>query len=233
MKTRWEKNKKMNKKYVIASVIFSTILMCFVDGVIVPPYFYKSIIKIVLFLLVPMIYFLLYKEKNIYLKNLFVPKKKDFLLALLLGAGVFAVIMTAYFLCRNYIDFSGIQESLTGGIGVNADNFVYVAIYISFVNSLLEEFFFRGYAFLVLKQECSRKFAYLFSASMFALYHVGMTSGWFNPLIYALSMVGLAAGACIFNFLNERCENIYPSWLVHMCANFAINTVGFILFGII
>lgn len=223
----------MNKKYVIASVIFSTILMCFVDGVIVPPYFYKSIIKIVLFLLVPMIYFLLYKEKNIYLKNLFVPKKKDFLLALLLGAGVFAVIMTAYFLCRNYIDFSGIQESLTGGIGVNADNFVYVAIYISFVNSLLEEFFFRGYAFLVLKQECSRKFAYLFSASMFALYHVGMTSGWFNPLIYALSMVGLAAGACIFNFLNERCENIYPSWLVHMCANFAINTVGFILFGII
>ena len=225
-----EKNRKV---YVITAVLFSTLLMCFVDGVIVPPYLYKSIIKIVLFLLVPMIYFLLYKEKNVYFKKLFVPKKKDFMLALLLGAGVFAVIMAAYFICRNYIDFSGIQESLTGGIGVNADNFVYVAIYISFVNSLLEEFFFRGFAFLVLKQECSRKFAYLFSAIMFALYHVGMTSGWFNPVIYALSMVGLAAGACIFNFLNERCENIYPSWLVHMCANFAINTVGFILFGII
>lgn len=225
-----EKNRKV---YVITSVLFSTLLMCFVDGVIVPPYLYKSIIKIVLFLLVPMIYFLLYKEKNVYLKKLFVPKKKDFMLALLLGAGVFAVIMAAYFICRNYIDFSGIQESLTGGIGVNADNFVYVAIYISFVNSLLEEFFFRGFAFLVLKQECSRKFAYLFSAIMFALYHVGMTSGWFNPAIYVLSMIGLAAGACIFNFLNERCENIYPSWLVHMCANFAINTVGFILFGII
>ena len=222
-----------SKKYVITSVLFSTLLMCFVDGVIVPPYLYKSIIKIVLFLLVPMIYFLLYKEKNVYLKKLFVPKKKDLMLALLLGAGVFAVIMTAYFICRNYIDFSGIQESLTDGIGVNADNFIYVAIYISFVNSLLEEFFFRGFAFLVLKQECSRNFAYLFSAIMFALYHVGMTSGWFNPVIYVLSMIGLAAGACIFNFLNERCENIYPSWLVHMCANFAINTVGFILFGII
>ncbi len=224
---------KNSKVYVITSVLFSTLLMCFVDGVIVPPYLYKSIIKIVLFLLVPMIYFIVFKEKSVYLKRLFVPKKKDFMLALLLGIGIFAVIMAAYFLFRNHIDFSGIQESLTGGIGVNAENFVYVAIYISFVNSLLEEFFFRGYAFLVLKQECSRKFAYLFSAIMFALYHVGMTSGWFNPLIYALSMVGLAAGACIFNFLNERCENIYPSWLVHMCANFAINTVGFILFGII
>lgn len=225
-----EKNRKV---YVITSVLFSTLLMCFVDGVIVPPYLYKSIIKIVLFLLVPMIYFLLYKEKNVHLKKLFIPKRKDFLLALLLGAGVFTVIMAAYFICRNYIDFSEIQESLTGGIGVNADNFVYVAIYISFVNSLLEEFFFRGFAFLVLKQESSRKFAYLFSAVMFALYHVGMTSGWFNPVIYVLSMIGLGAGACIFNFLNERCENIYPSWLVHMCANFAINTVGFILFGII
>ena len=118
-----EKNRKV---YVITSVLFSTLLMCFVDGVIVPPYLYKSIIKIVLFLLVPMIYFLLYKEKKIYLRKLFVPKKKDFMLALLLGVCVFAVIMTAYFICQNYIDLSGIQESLTGGIGVNADNFVYV-----------------------------------------------------------------------------------------------------------
>ena len=35
------------------------------------------------------------------------------------------------------------------------------------------------------------------------------------------------------NILNEKCENIYMSWLVHMFANFAINTVGCILFGII
>ena len=32
-------------------------------------------------------------------------------------------------------------------MGVNAGNFVFVALYISIVNSLLEEFFFRGFAF--------------------------------------------------------------------------------------
>ena len=221
------------KSYAIFSVLLSTLLMCFVDGIISPPYLYKSIIKIALFLLIPLGYFLLYKDKAAYLKKLFVPKKKDFLLALLLGIGVFVVIMIAYFLLGDYIDLSGIKESLTSGIGVTADNFVYVAIYISFVNSLLEEFFFRGYAFLMLKEEKGRKFAYIFSAAMFALYHVGMTSGWFNILIYILSMAGLFIGGCIFNYLNEKCENIYPSWLVHMCANFGINTIGFILFGII
>lgn len=141
------------KNYAIFSVLLSTLLMCFVDGIISPPYLYKSIIKIVLFLLIPMGYFLLYKEKGAYLKKLFVPKKKDLLLALLLGIGVFAIIIIAYFVLRYYIDLNTIKESLTTGIGVTADNFVYVAIYISFVNSLLEEFFFRGYAFLILKEE--------------------------------------------------------------------------------
>ena len=221
------------KNYAVVSVLLSTLLMCFVDGIISPPYLYKSIIKIVLFLLIPLSYFLLYKDKTAYLKKLFIPKKKDFLLALLLGIGVFVVIMIAYFLLGDYIDLSGIKESLTTGIGVTADNFMYVAFYISFVNSLLEEFFFRGYAFLILKEESGKKLAYIFSSAMFALYHVGMTSGWFNILIYILSMAGLFIGGCIFNYLNEKCENIYPSWLVHMCANFGINTIGFILFGIL
>ncbi|MBQ8038447.1 MAG: CPBP family intramembrane metalloprotease, partial [Lachnospiraceae bacterium] len=107
----------------------------------------------------------MYKEKGAYLKKLFIPKKKDFLLALLLGIGVFCVIIIAYFVLRYYIDLNTIKESLTTGIGVTADNFVYVAIYISFVNSLLEEFFFRGYAFLMLKEESGKKFAYIFSSA--------------------------------------------------------------------
>lgn len=63
------------------------------------------------------------------------------------------------------------------GMSVNADNFIYVALYISFINSLLEEFFFRGYVFLILKKDSSLKFAYGFSSLMFAFYHVGMTNG--------------------------------------------------------
>lgn len=219
--------------YIILSVTFSALAMSLVDGIITPPYVYKSLLKILLFLLVPMIYFAVNREEAANLKKLFVPRKKDFLFALSLGAGVFVIIMAAYFLLRDYIDLSVIKDSLTSGIGVNADNFVYVAIYISFVNSLLEEFFFRGFAFILLKQKTGKLFACIFSAFMFALYHIGMTSGWFDWFIYILAMFGLFAGGCIFNFLNDKCENIYPSWLVHMSANFAINTVGFILFGII
>ena len=225
----------MNKKswYIIISVIVSSLFMSIVDGFIQPPYFYKSCIKLVLFLCVPLIYFLVYKDEVAYMKQLFVPKKKDLFLPLILGSIVFFVIFFAFLLLSRFIDFSSILNSLTTGMDITADNFLIVATYIAFVNSLLEEFFFRGYAFILLKEKMNRKFAYIFSAGLFAFYHAGMTSGWFNVGLYILMMVGLFVGGCIFNYLNEKCENIYPSWLVHMFANFAINTIGCIMFGII
>ena len=36
-------------------------------------------------------------------------------------------------------------------------------------------------------------------------------------------------GGLILNRLNERLDTIYGSWLTHMFANFAINTIGFML----
>ncbi|MBP3314430.1 MAG: CPBP family intramembrane metalloprotease [Clostridia bacterium] len=207
--------------------------MSLVDGIVRPQYFIKSLIKIALFLLVPLVYFLLNRAERGELKKLFKPRCRELLLSLSLGLGIFAVILGGYFLLRSVIDFSGIADKLTGDVGVNRDNFVFVSLYISFVNSLLEEFFFRGFAFLTLKRNTTRKFAHSFSALAFSLYHAGMMIGWFGIGIVLLALAGLYVGGVIFNILNEKSENIYASWLSHMFANFAINTIGFILFGII
>ena len=221
------------KKYLLWSVTLCTMLMSFIDGVIVPPYWLKSMFKIILFLIVPSVCILVNKEHKRHFKKLFIPQKKDFLLSLGLGIAIFAIILLGFWLLGDYIDFEGIVNNLTSGIGVNANNFIYVALYISFCNSLLEEFFFRGYAFLLMKEVSSRKNAYIFSAAMFAIYHAGMMTGWFNVFIYAIAMIGLFVAGCLFNWLNDKCNNIYPSWLVHMFANFGINLVGAIIFGIV
>ena len=227
--------KYLNKKslYVLISVIICAGGMSLVDGIVRPQYFIKSLIKIALFLLVPLVYFLLNRAERGELKKLFKPRCRELLLSLSLGLGIFAVILGGYFLLRSVIDFSGIADKLTGDVGVNRDNFVFVSLYISFVNSLLEEFFFRGFAFLTLKRNTTRKFAHSFSALAFSLYHAGMMIGWFGIGIVLLALAGLYVGGVIFNILNEKSENIYASWLSHMFANFAINTIDFILFGII
>ena len=143
--------------YILVTVLISSLLMSFIDGVIQPTYFYKSLFKICLFMIVPFIYFIIYKDEFSTFKQLFIPKKKTLVLSVGLGIAVYIVIIVAYMLFKNFIDFSAIQKSLTSNVGVNADNFLLVAIYISFMNSLLEEFFFRGYAFILLKQKTNPK----------------------------------------------------------------------------
>ena len=50
-------------------------------------------------------------------------------------------------------------------------------------------------------------------------------------VVVILVLIGLFAGGLIFNWFDEKFGNIYMSWLVHMFANFATNTIGFILFN--
>ena len=228
-----ERRTFVKKLYVILAIIIFSLAVTFIDAVVHPPYFSKIPIKILFFLALPMLFFAFRLEEWNEFKALFRFRKKGLLVSLALGIAIFGVILGGYFALRGVIDFSGVTSSLTEGMGITADNFIWVAIYISIMNSFLEEFFFRGFGFITLKKYVSVKFAYFFSPVLFALYHVGMLVGMFHPAVLLLLMFGLIVGGLIFNALNDKLGNIYPSWLTHMAANFAINTIGFILFGVV
>lgn len=221
------------KLSIMISVLVFSLAVTFIDAFVHPNYFVKIPIKILFFLALPLLFFLINKDAFKDFKKLFIFKRNGLIKALLLGIAVYSVILVGFLLTRNIIDYSGVTSSLNSGMGITADNFIYVSLYISLMNSFLEEFFFRGYGFITLKKYSSRALAYAFSSSLFALYHVGMLIGMFNLGFLALLLAGLIVGGCIFNYLNESSDNIYSSWFVHMFANFAINTVGFILFGIL
>lgn len=220
---------KKNGVLIIGLVIICCIIMSIIDAVVQPGYMLKSIIKIFLFLICPVAYSVYDKKTN--LKLLFKVNKEGFVVALISGISIFILIFAAYLLLGQFFDLSKITLSLTENIGVNKENFLWVAIYISFINSLLEEFFFRGFSFFTLKELSSRKFAYIFSSSAFAIYHVSMMIGWFDIVLFGLTLSALFIGGLIFNYFNEKYKNIYISWMIHMFANFAINGIGLILFS--
>jgi membrane protease YdiL (CAAX protease family) len=204
--------------------------MAYVEAALVPGYAIKSIIKLTLFFVVPLL--ILSRQKELRAMSLFQMNGKKLLVPILFGAGVYIFIIAAYFTIGSFFDFSQVAAAITNSSGVEKKEFVWVAIYISFVNSLLEEFFFRGIGFLLLRQVSSRRFAYIFSAAAFSLYHVAIMSSWFSIYLFLLLVVSLFVAGLMFNRLNDKSGSIYTSWLVHMCANFAINTIGFVLFGI-
>ena len=219
--------KKRSIILVLAVTVLCCLVMALVDGVLRPSYGLKSAIKAGMFLLIPLIASRI--DRDVRYLSLLRPKKKGLLIAIALGVGIYAVILGGYFLVSPYFDFSNIAGALTENAGVTKENFLYISLYISFANSFLEEFFFRGFVFTNLKGLSGKTLAYLFSAGAFSLYHVAMMIGWFSPVLFLLVMVGLVAGGLIFNWLNEKLDTIYCSWLTHMFANFAINTIGFIL----
>lgn len=225
----------MNKKslYIIISLLLLSLSVTFVDAVIKPNYFLKIPIKIIFFIVIPMSYFIINRKEFKEFKKLFTFKRKGILKSLLFGLVVYFIIVGGYFLTRNILDFSLVASNLTNSMGITADNFIYVSLYISLMNSFLEEFFFRGYGFITLKKHTNKVFSYLYSPILFTVYHMGMMIGSFHIPTFILILICLFISGCIFNYLNEKHDNIYPSWFVHMFANFGINTVGFILFGVL
>ena len=195
-----------------------------------PGYLLKSAVKIAVFLGSIAVYCLLNKDYSI-LKVFSFRQRKALLPALLLGLGTYAFILFAYWLLRSFIDFQSVTDSLTGKENITAESFLFVALYISFINSLLEELFFRAFGGILLAKATRPILAYGFSAVVFALYHIAIMGSWFSIGLVILLVIALAGSGLLFSALDHKTGTIYPSWILHMAANFAINTIGFWMFA--
>ena len=217
--------KEWSYREIICVVVIACSAMIFVESVLQPAYAVKSSIKLVLFLGSVILYartceckIALSDYNRITLKRI-----------LILAIGVYLFIIAGYFLIQDYLDTEQIRQSLMGKEGIDGSNFIFVAVYISIVNSFIEELFFRGLAFRELHQRGHITLAHLFSAGCFALYHVGIISGWFSLPVFLLIVIGLFAAGIVLNFFCHYADSILGSWAVHISANLAINTIGFMI----
>ena len=220
--------KKLYALLIILIVVTS--FMIIIDFIIKPEYAIKSICKIILFVVIPIVYLKFYGK--IRLKDILTPRKKGIKHSILLGLLLYVIILGSFLIARNFLDFSTIIPSLKEA-NIDRSIFIYVALYIAFINSFIEEFFFRGFIFFSLLEITDRKWAYLIGSMFFAYYHMGMLTSMMNIVILIVSVVSLVVAGYILSYINEKNKNIYASWIVHMFANFSINTIGLTLFGII
>lgn len=223
----------VNEKHTIMiPSILACILMFAIERFISPSYLIKSAIKLVVFSLPIILYTKRFGFRSIrnQFSNLKFSKLK---LIFIFAICVYFFIIILFFLLRDCIDLDGIRSNLLAKENITAMNFIYVSLYISFVNSFLEELFFRGFMFLSLTKSGSRRFAYSISSLAFSLYHVAIISAWFNIWIFILIIVGLMFVGYIFNYITEKSDSFLASWIVHIFANLAINTIGFMMLGII
>lgn len=184
-------------------------------------YVWKTAAKIGLFLVLPLLVFRGEARRAVRFRETDPKRLKT---AILLGAGVMAVIFGAFIGLRAFIDTDALVGDLADRVGVTGAVYPFVALYILLGNSLLEEFFFRG---ILPAQFRSRpRLGLIIPPLLFAVYHVAIFLPWFSLPILLLAVLGLAAGGVLFQLVNGRGGTILPSWTIHMAADLAILIIG-------
>lgn len=224
----------MRKNYVIISSLIACVLLYYIEQVLQTDYFIKTGSKILLFLVIPYIYIRFIKKVSFKeAVNFSKIDKKHLKLGFIFGMASFFIVLTAYFVLRNFIDLQAIAEEMQSKSKITSANFLFIGAYVTFGNSFLEEFFFRGFIFLGLYELKHKKTAYVYSSFLFGIYHMAIFKNWFNPALIGLALFGLIFIGFVFDWLNTKSENFLNSWLVHILADCAIIIIGLKMFSMI
>ena len=213
----------MKKWSILFPVICIAILLWIEQGLEVS-YLWKTAAKVLLFFAIPFFFLKATVFEFLQFKK---TQKKSLLLALGLGIIVIMAILGAFMLLKDSIDLNALQLDLETRVGVTAVVFPFVAFYILFGNSFLEEYFFRGLLVGLLKDS---KLKWILPSFFFAIYHVAIFLPWFEWPILLLAVVGLWIGGLLFQWLNEKSGTIYPSWIIHMSADIGVLLIGVYMF---
>jgi uncharacterized protein len=211
--------------------MFSTLITCgllaFIEHGMDINYLIKTGLKIFLFFLTIRIYSLVFKD--FHFKAVVSLEKitfQEWRRIVILGFASAAIVLIAYLVFLPLIDLNSIRTDLTERLGITTTTYIIVGLYVTFGNSFLEEYFFRGFIFF----NMSRRVGYLYSPLLFATYHIPMIMLWFSPAIIILCFVGLWIIGVVFHMVNEKNRTIWASWMIHICADIMIILIGLTLF---
>ena len=218
--------------YLIATSLAAVCLLYLVEQFAGVNYLVKTLLKITLFIAIPILYSRLIKKENA-LTSLKLKRDSNLKLGVFLGLASFVIVVIAYLIFKNAIDFNAIIDEMQNKSKITAANFIFVGLYVTFFNSFLEEYFFRGYIFLSFYNAGQKKLAYFYSSVLFAVYHIGIFKTWFKPYITLLAMLGLIIIGLVFNYVDVKSKNLLNSWLIHILADSAIILIGLRLFKFI
>jgi hypothetical protein len=142
--------------------------------------------------------------------------------AMWLGMAAIAIFVGAYWLWGGVlVDEDHVVERISAEFAVSRRTVLLVAPFTIIINSLLEEFFYRGFAFGLLVRK-NLALGYLLPAAAFTVQHLLFISDWVGPVALTLAVVGLFGLALVLEYLYARYDTIVCPWLVHACGDVAM-----------
>lgn len=156
--------------------------------------------------------------------------KKNLSKTLAISLLLMLIFFGAYLVFKNVITLDKILQNIKIA---NASNIIFIGIFIILINSILEEFFWRGFIFKELSSSTNIWLAYLVSGIAFSFHHIIFYYNWFTPFFFVLITVGLIAFATIMNFIFQKYKDLFSCWLIHAAGNVVQIYLALLIFGLI
>jgi len=220
---------------LLSLIIFPPIIIVLSRQILPNNYFFSSLYKLVF--LSPII-FAMWSEKKSLKQALFqnfsfATFKKNIWRLTLLGIFLSGIYLTSFFVFKNFLDISTITSKLNSLININLTNLIFIGLYIIIFNSLLEEYFWRGFLFAKLDKILKSWQAYLITGIAFSFHHVMFYYNWFNLGFFLLVTFGLTVYALIMNYVFKKYQDLFSCWYVHIFADIAQIFIAFKIFELI
>lgn len=145
-----------------------------------------------------------------------------------LGLGLFSVALFWLLFATlgdRLLDMDLIVRQLDEQFSVSLSTVFLIAPFTILLNSLLEEFFYRGFAFgLLVKRH--RALGILLPALVFTVHHILFMLPWLSALPLVIASAGLLALALVLQRLYEGAQSIVAPWLLHLFGDVAMMSVA-------
>jgi uncharacterized protein len=141
------------------------------------------------------------------------------------------VILIRVLLGDAAIDINAFRSVLDqNGLSTPA-KFILAALWLSFVNALLEEYVFRWFITSRFERLTARHATWL-SALAFTAHHIIVLAKYLPPATTALASAGIFVGGLVWSAIYRRAGSVWPCWISHVVVDLAIMGVGYVaLFG--
>ncbi len=154
-------------------------------------------------------------------------KRRDLLAGVGLGLLMFSIILIAYWLLGPvWIDVEYVRDRARQ-VGLSSFTIYLVgSAYWIFINSLLEEFVWRGFVYRQCEILVSSPIAVLLSALFFTTHHTVSLLAYFDWRATALGSCGVFSAGAVWSWCYLTYRSIWPGYISHVFADLAIFIVG-------
>ena len=143
------------------------------------------------------------------------------------GLAIGAGIVVVYFaFLRDVLDFSQVKMKAEQ-LKFSNQYFILFAIFLTFFNSSIEEYYWRWFGFTKMKNILPKSSVYLLNAVGFATHHVILMLVFFEIGVGIILGVGVFVGGLIFSYLFDRFESTFPGWITHLLIDAALMIIGY------